>query len=233
MAMLQIYCLDDKGGIRAQPNSMRTPGAFNWTLHWVFAIVPQKTAYIMAYLQTRDGVGRVLFDDVELVVKRPPVQRPPAPRIALLTDLPADHAVIKRVRTLFEDGLTRVESDHNEELKKAVGALVLYDGELPPLLPAALDVFTRNGGRVFMDIRAFARSRGTEAVSVNVGPAKAKSLKDRMTAGLRVVRIADATAGFKKGQIMPRAGWPEGNLKDVVDLKKMQIKIVPILNPSG
>ncbi|MDA3925697.1 MAG: M14 family zinc carboxypeptidase [Kiritimatiellae bacterium] len=209
---LQIYCMDAKGGILSQPTSRQAFGAFDWTRHRVLAIVPQNTAYVMAYLQTKDGVGRVLFDDVELCVKCPPVKRPPASRIALLSDLSDDHPVIQRARTLFEDGLTRVEPDQIENLKKATGALVLYDGAVPASVPAALDAFTRNGGCVFMDIRAFACSHGTKAVSVNVGPAKAKSLKERMTAGLRVVRVFDATAGFTKNQIMPRAGLPDGNL---------------------
>jgi len=212
VAMLQIYCLGGKGEILSQPTSAPVCGAFDWTRSRVRALVPEGTAYVMAYLQIRDGVGKVWFDDVELVVKRPPLARVPVPRIALLTDLPDTNAVIRRVRVLFEDGLTRVEPGRPAALRGASGALALYEGAVPASVWPLLDGFARGGGRVFMDIRAFARSQGAEAVAVAVGEPKSPSLEARMAAGLRVVRVSDATAGFEVGQIMPRAGWPDGKL---------------------
>ncbi len=211
VAMLQIYCMDDEGQITAQPTSRPVPGPFDWTRLRVQTTVPERTAYVMAYLQTRDGVGRVWFDDVELCVRRGPVPRQPAPKIALLTDLPDDHATIEEARVLLE-GLTSADSTTSEALRDAVGALVLYEGDVPDGIWQSLAAFARGGGRVFMDIRAFARCYGAEAVAVEIGPVEGQPLQSRMATGLRVVQASDATAGFEVGQVMPRASWPDGKL---------------------
>jgi hypothetical protein len=212
VAMLQVYCMDDQDKILSQPTSQPVPGAFDWTRHRLLTVVPEGTAYVMAYLQTRDGVGRVWFDDVALVVRRGPVPRSPAPKIALLTDLPDDDATIQEARVLFEEGLTRVENGQTAIPGQAAGALVLYQGEVPASLWPSLVAFARGGGRVFMDIRALARCHGARAVSVELVAGRPSSLAERMQAGLRVVQQADATAGFAVGQVMPRAGWPEAQL---------------------
>ena len=211
-AMLQIYCLGGKGEILSQPTSTPVCGRFEWTRGRVLTLVPEGTSYVMVYLQSRDGVGRVWFDDVELVVKSPPMPRVPAPRIALLTDLPDTNAVIRRARTLFEDGLKRADPDPLTALRGAAGALALFEGPVPASVWPALEGFARGGGKVFMDLRAFARSHGTEAVAVRVGEVGSPSLQTRMAAGLRVVRTSEATAGFEVGQVVPRAGWPDGKL---------------------
>lgn len=212
VAMLQIYCIDDEGQIVAQPTSRSYPGPFDWTRLRVQTTVPERTAYLMAYLQTRDGVGRVWFDDVELRVRRGPAPRVPAPKIALLTDLSDDHAAVQEARVLFEDGLTRLESGESAALKDCTGALVLYEGDVPDATWPSLIDFARGGGRVFMDIRAFARCLGAEAEAVEVGKVEGQSLAARMAAGLRVVKESEATAGFALGQVMPRASWPDGKL---------------------
>lgn len=211
VAMLQIYCMDENGQITAQPTSRPVPGPFDWTRLRVQTTVPEQTAYVMVYLQIRDGVGRVWYDDVELRVRRGPVPRQPAPKIALLTDLPGDHAAIGEARVLFE-GLTPADSARAGELRDAVGALVLYEGEVPKAVWQSLAEFARGGGRVFMDIRAFARCHGAEAVAAEVGPVGGQPLEARMAAGLRVEKASDATAGFEVGQVMPRASWPDGKL---------------------
>jgi hypothetical protein len=211
VAMLQIYCIDDEGQITAQPTSRPVPGPFDWTRLRVQTTVPEQTAYVMAYLQTRDGAGRVWYDDVELRVRRGPTPRQPAPKIALLTDLPDDHAAIGEARVLFE-GLTAADSARAEALRDAVGALVLYEGGVPDGTWQSLAEFARGGGRVFMDIRSFARCHGAEAVAVEVGSVESQPLGARMAAGLRVVTASDATAGFAVGQVMPRASWPDGKL---------------------
>ena len=211
-AMLQIYCLDSKGEILSQPTSAPVCGASDWTRGRVVTRVPEGTSYVMAYVQIREGVGQVWFDDVELVVKRQPEPRVPVPRIALLTDLPDTNAVIRRARTLFEDGLRRADPVQFTALREAAGALVLYEGTVPASVWPALEGFARGGGRVFMDMRAFSQSQGAQAVAAGVGEVASPSLETRMAAGLRVVRTSDATAGFEVGQIMPRAGWPDGKL---------------------
>ena len=212
VSMLQIYCMDEQGKIVSQPTSRPVPGPFDWLRHRLRTVIPERTAYVMAYLQIRDGAGRVWFDDVELVVRREPVPRAPAPRIALLTDLDDDHATIREARILFDDGLTRVEGDMAAGLRKSVAALVLYTGDVPAPLWQSLAAFAREGGRVFLDIRALARCHGAEPVTVEVGEVENQSLATRMAAGLRVVRASEANAGFAEGQIMPRASWPAGTL---------------------
>ena len=214
VAMLQLYCIGQSLEILSQPTSVPAPGPFDWTRHSVRAIVPDGTSYVMAYLQTDKGTGRVWFDDAELAVKRPPpAPPPPAPRIALLTDLPDDNVTLRMARVLFEDGLVRVDPEQAGALDGAAGALALYTGTVSSAVWPALEAYAGAGGRVFMDIRAFARCHGREAASVNVGVVgESHPLAARMQSGLRVVREADATAGFGVGQIMPRAGWPDGNL---------------------
>ncbi|MDZ7618953.1 MAG: hypothetical protein U1E05_18255 [Patescibacteria group bacterium] len=58
---------------------------------------------MMAYPQTRDGVGRVWCDDVELRVRRGPVPRVLAPKIARLTDRPDHHATVRESHALPPD----------------------------------------------------------------------------------------------------------------------------------
>lgn len=209
-ATLQIYCMDKGDKILAQPTSSPAPGAFDWMRLRVRCLVPPETAYVMAYLQTR-GAGRVLFDDAALTVRRAPEAVEPAPKIVLLTDLPEGHAVLERARVLFE-GLARVEAGQPEVFAGAAGAVALFEGAVPETLWPSLRGFAHGGGRVFMDIRGFARCHGAEAVAVSVGAAGEAPLAARMAAGLRVVKADDATAGFAAGQVMPRAGWPDGRL---------------------
>ena len=210
---LQLYCMDTEDGILSQPTSRPIFGACDWTQVRLRTQIPDRTAYVMVYLQTRNGAGRVMFDDVALTVKRAPVPRVPPPRIALFTDLSATNVVIQRARVLFEEGLILNTKDPAAALSNAAGALVLYQGNLPSALVPELNRFAQAGGRVFMDMRAFARSRGVEARMAEVGGVAAGlSWQARMAAGLRVVKEGDATAGFRLGQIMPRAGWPDGKL---------------------
>lgn len=210
-AMLQIYCMDEKNGILAQPTSVPASGRFDWTLQRVRTIAPDDTAYIMAYLQTRDGTGRVWFDDVALEVKRGPLPKVPAAKIALLSDLPEGHACVKELHVLFE-GLVQVAPSDTTALEDMAGALVLYDGAVPATVVKAVAEYARGGGRVFMDIRNFARIHGAEAVAVDVGAVEKQPIEKQMAAGLRVVKATDETAGFQIGQIMPRSSWPDGKL---------------------
>ena len=211
-AQLQLYCMDEKGGILAQPTSRATAGRFDWTRKHMRTTIPDGTAYVLAYLQTRGGVGRVLFDDVELLIKRPPAPKLPAPKVALLTDLAEDHACRKELEVLFEEGLTTIGTSGGEDLRDCAGAVVLYEAEIPQRVVKMVADFARAGGRVFMDIRGFARAQGAEAAPVEVGSLEKEPLETQMTAGLRVVQVDDATAGFAVGQVMPRAGWPAGTL---------------------
>ena len=210
-AMLQIYCMDEQDGILAQPTSVPVSGRYDWTWLRVRTVVPERTAYVMAYLQTRNGAGRVWFDDVELVVKRGPLPKTPAPKIALLSDLGEDHACLQELRVLFE-GLVPMASNDAGNLGDMAGAVVLYDAAVPADVVKAVAEYARGGGRVFMDIRNFARIHGAEAVAVDVGAVEKQPIEKQMAAGLRVVQATDVTAGFHVGQVMPRASWPDGKL---------------------
>ncbi len=210
--LLQLYCMDENGDILTQPRSRATTGPFDWTRKHMRTMIPDGTAYVMAYLQTRGGVGRVFFDDVELIVRRPPAPKVPAPKVGLLTDLPEDHACRQELQILFEEGLTPIRPDGATNLRECAGALVLYESEVPRSVVKMVADFARDGGRVFMDIRGFARAHGAEALLVEVGSLEKKPLETQMATGLRVVAADDATAGFEVGQVMPRAGWPAGKL---------------------
>lgn len=209
---LQIYCMDPQGQILAQPVSVAAQGKTDWIRGQLRTLVPENTAYVMAYLQTRGGTGRVWFDDVELVVRRPPRPRTPAAKIGLLTDLGQDHPCVKELKVLFEEGLTTLAGRGEEELRGCLGAIVLYESDVPESVLRTAAGFAQGGGRVFMDIRSLARFEKTKAEAVVLGPVEKQPLEKQMATGLRVVRAGDATAGFQPGQIMPRAGWPDGRL---------------------
>ena len=211
---VQIYCMDENDQIRAQPTSRPIRGACDWTKVRALAIVPDGTAYVMAYLQVNEGVGRALFDDVELVVKRKPRPRPPIPKVGLLTDLPEDGPCRESLKILFADGLVHVDSeDAAGQLADCAGALVLFDSQpAPQAALGAVERFAGQGGRVFMDVRSFAAWQGVEASRVSVRWEEGRSPQAEMRAGLRVVKPSQATAGFEPGQIIPRASHPDGEL---------------------
>ena len=211
-AMLQLYCMDADGQITAQPVSRTVRGASGWTRCRVLTMVPERTAYVMAYAQTRGGKGKAWFDDFELAVRRAPQPRIPARRIALLTDLPDDHPTLAEARTLFEEGLLRLELAPAALSGDFAGALALFAGDVPESLWGELSAFAARGGRVFMDLQAFARCHGRAAVAAEFGTMDRRPLPERMQAGLRVAREAAATAGFAVGQTMPRCSWPDGKL---------------------
>jgi hypothetical protein len=168
----------------------------------------------MAYLQIRDGTGRALFDDFELAVRREPRPRVPAPKVALLTDLAADDPCSQSLEALFAETLLRVDpQEGSDQLADCARALVLFQSE--PVPPSALDAaeqLASRGGRVFMDLRNFAQWQRASAVPVKVSPADAGSAEAQMGAGIRVVEASEITAGFEADQIIPRAGYPTGEL---------------------
>ena len=210
---LQIYCMDANGGILAQPRSPVTGGTFEWQRANVWTIVPDGTAYTMAYLQVQEGTGKVFFDDVELVVRQKPLPRPPAPKVVLFTDLPDDSACLTNLKTLFEDGLVQLAPDAASAVANVEGILVLYEDPKPSLAVCAnAGAFAQAGGRVFMDIRSFAQWQMTEPVQVPVGRVEKVSVETQMQAGLQVVEPSPITAGFEVDQVMPRASFPDGTL---------------------
>jgi len=209
---LQLYCMNEKGGIVSQPTAVGPGGAFDWTRCRLCAVVPEGTAYVMAYLQIDRGVGKAWFDDVSLIIRQPPEPLPPEPVVVLFSDLPDDHAVVKNAGILYGAGLVKATGDPAAALANANGALALYDGAMSTPVWQALKRFAEKGGRVFMDMRCFVAVHGSAATAVKVGEPGTKNMKAAMMAGLKVVRADDATTGFAPGQVMPRAGWPDGHL---------------------
>ena len=168
--MLQFYCMGNKDEIRSQPMSRRIQGKRDWTRLRIRTRVPRGTAYCMAYLQVRDGVGKVFFDDVRLHVRRKPKPLKPAPKVGLLTDLPTDDPCLQSLKVLFEDGLVLLQqAQAAEQLADCVGAAVLVRSDAIPQSPLdAVLEFARQGRPVFMDIRNFAKWQGVDASLVSV-----------------------------------------------------------------
>ncbi len=214
LAMLQIYCIGEDDQIRAQPTSRPIRGSCDWTRSRVHVVVPEGTVYVMAYLQTRDGAGRVFFDDVELAVKREPRPQKPPAKVGLLTDLAEDHPCVASLNVLFGEGLVRLDAETGGRgLAECDAALVLFGSQTPPKdAMSEIERFANRGGPVFMDIRNFAQWQSTEAVAVSVRTGDADSLSARMATGPRVVKESRLTAGFVEGQTMPRASHPSGQL---------------------
>jgi len=233
--MLQLYCMNQEEHIRAQPTSRPIRGPFDWTKMHVRVLVPDETAFVMAYLQIREGVGQVIFDDVELAVKRGPRPRRPAPKIGLLTDLAEDSTCLTNLTTLFADGLVRVTSENAaKQLADCNGALVLFDSEDVPVASLeAAGQFAADGGRVFMDIRNFAQWQAVEATCMSMKSGNDASLQAAMTAGLQAIKASETTAGFEVGQIMPRASHPDGELFVLPEgLSKPGLEVLAV-GPNG
>ena len=214
LAMLQIYCIGEDDQIRAQPTSRPIRGSCDWTRSCVHVVVPEGTAYVMAYLQIRESAGRVLFDDVELAVRREPRPRRLAPKVGLLADLAEDDPCVESLQVLFGEGLVRLEPETmGLALDNCDAALVLFESEpAPKNVLKEVERFAGRGGPVFMDIRNFAQWQAVQAVTVSVRPDDSDSLVSWMASGLSVVKESEATAGFAEGQVMPRAAHPSGEL---------------------
>lgn len=208
---LQIYCMDAQDKIVAQPLSRPEIGAFEWKRMRMLVRIPKGTAYVMAYLQTCDDRGAIYFDDARLALKLPPPVAVVAPKIVMLTDLPTNHHLYVNARALF-DGLVVGSGSDAKLFEDAKGALALYRGKMPSEVWPLLKGYAERGGRVFMDIRAFAACHESEAVEVQFGTSSKSSMAARMGAGLRVTAESAATAGFAVGQVMPRTHAQSGKL---------------------
>ena len=170
VATLQLYCMSDKGRICSQPCSRGIAGPNGWTRLRILHTIPGETAYCMAYLQTKGGVGKVFFDDVSLQAIAPPKPPPPAPRVGLVTDLAEDDPCMVNLRVLFEDGLVPItEAAAPQQLAQCVGAAVLLrSAAMSPAVTDALTAFAKAGRHVFMDMRAFGRWQGVRTLAASV-----------------------------------------------------------------
>jgi hypothetical protein len=215
---VQIYCMSADDKILAQPTSKPLSAKGQWARLRTTAVVPQDTAYVMAYLQVREGVGRVWFDDVELRVLRKIEPLPPLPPVALFTDLPAESEPVVSLNSLYEGSVRVVAAEDAEQsLRDAAGAIVLFQQErVPTGILDEVAGYAEAGGAVFMEVRNFAAWQGTKTefapVDFRQDRGEKPTVEQRMQAGLRVRKASPITGGFAPGQIMPRASDPEGRL---------------------
>jgi hypothetical protein len=224
---IQIYCMDEKGKILAQPQAQLPNTKDDWQRVRLLAKIPQDTAYTMVYLQTDRAAGKVLFDDAELRIVRKPLPPQPVAKIGLFTDLAQTDECYRSVKTLLGNGLVEVKGDSlAADLAKCEGAVVLLQsGQVTPQAMEPLAAFVRQGRSVFMDLRAFAAWQGLSLADCRlIAPAKKgegnptnNAALRQMQVGLTVVKGTPITAGFLVGQIVPYAG-PKGQLKVLASL---------------
>jgi len=215
-ASVQMYCMDPKEKILAQPAYRATGQPGQWSRVRALVQVPPGTEYCMVYVQIRDGTGRALFDDVGLRVVCEPRPLAPAPKIGLLTDLPSEDECLENVKLLLAEGLVELgETTLGRQLADCAGAVVLSRaGTIGPSVQDALAEFARRGGAVFVDLRAFAAWRSIPTATASVawppeGEPATETLsapRRQMLTGLRVSRASPITAGFEPGQIIPYSG---------------------------
>ena len=112
---------------------------------------------------------------------------------------------MSNVGPLLGDGLVRLRSSSAAaQLAECEGALLLFQSAaVSTAVFGAIKHFATEGHPVFMDIRNLAQWLDVNLVVANV--ASSPSVKQRMRADLRVISESPLTAGFKVGQIMPRA----------------------------
>jgi hypothetical protein len=217
-AGVQLYCMGRGDTILAQPAFRARASVVGWQRVQLIASVPPGTEYCMVYLQADQAPGKAWFDDVRLEVVADPRSVPALAKVALITDLGPDDECLKNVRTLLADNVSVVGPDRGAAACDGCDAAVvlLRDASLAPAAAEGLGNLARRGGRVFMDLRAWARWQGldTQREPLASGAAsdhKATAVARQMAIGLRVVQASPITSGFTAGQIVPYAG-PEGQL---------------------
>jgi len=236
-AGIQLYCMGPGEMILAQPAMRTRPGVQGWQSVQLLAQVPDKTEYAMVYVQA-DGVGRAWFDDVRLSVVRNARAEQALPKVTVLTDLAEGDVCLANVRRLLGRNVTVAAPEAGPApLAGGTAAVVLVRaGRLPAATVEALAAFAQRGGRVFMDLRAFAAARGlytqTERLTPNATKEKPRSRVARqMATGLRLVRTSPRAAGFQPGQTIPYAG-PDGQLLALADTPPAPLEVLAV-TPQG
>lgn len=214
----QLYCMGEGDKILAQPAIRARPNRDAWQRLQLLTAVPQGTRYCMVYLQFDQGPGKAWFDDVRLEVIANPRTPPPLPKVVVVTDLGPHDACLQNVRTLLGDHRLVLAADSDPAAMRGAGRAVvlLRDAQFSPAAARALEQLARDGGRVFMDLRAFARWQGLRMQTERLMPERpagknTPAVARQMATGLRVVRESPITAGFVPGQTIPYAG-PQGEL---------------------
>ena len=210
-AGVQLYCMDERNAILTQPRRDLTVDAHSgWRPVRLLVIVPDRTRYCMAYVQTAGAPGRVHFDDVQLRVVRPPRKREPLPKIGLLTDLDAKDACLRNLHSLWGDSLVQLSATPSSAALDACSGLVvvLRSASPSPDAMAAVTKYVGQGRPAFMDLRAFAAWQRLATLEVRLAPpSKAKpAASDLMQIGLTVAKTSPVTAGLECGQVIPYVG---------------------------
>lgn len=196
-AALRIYGMADKDNISAQPTSRTVVGKSDWTRCTVNLKVPERTEYIMAYLELVGGVGAADYDDLELVVVRPPTKRQTTPDMVLLTNAPADDPTVYSLKTLYPGRLVDGKAGEAIDAKTCRGLIAFERGSDTPLDMAAVEAFVKAGGKAVVDLATYARARG---LTVQEQPVAL----DQAT--LRIAAEHPVTAGYKAGNTIPWYG---------------------------
>lgn len=169
--IVQLFCMGAGDAILGSPAVRPKAERDGWHQFHGFIRIPDGMVYCMPYLQIRDGVGKVYFDDVHLRVTRPPPAPPARPRVALLSDLAEDDSTLREMQTLLGNGLVSMVSAADEErLRDCVGLVVLMRASpLPDWVRKALVSAVERELPVFMDIRSFAAWQELGTVAVDCG----------------------------------------------------------------
>ena len=193
-AGLRIYAMDAEDGIKAEVNSRPLAGTSDWTRTSVSLIVPEQTAYIMAYLELMNAQGTADYDDLELVVLHPPEAREVQVNLLLLTDAPEDDETVGSIQTLYPDQVATQPSAGAIDGGQFRAVIAFERGEQPAVDMDVVEAFVRAGGKAVVDLALYARARG---LTVREAPVAQED------ALLRIAAEHPVTRGFEVGDTIP------------------------------
>ncbi|MGI5817591.1 MAG: DUF2817 domain-containing protein [Armatimonadota bacterium] len=199
-AALRIYGMTDDGEITAQPTSRPVVGVSGWTHTSVNLTVPERTDYIMAYLELPGAVGTADYDDLELVLVSPPQLREVSVDLLLLTDAPEDDATVQSLHTLYPGQIAgRTLGDDEIDRETWRGVIALERGSAAAVEMDAVEAFAAAGGKAVVDLALYARARG---LTLSEEPVALEQ------AVLRIAAEHPLTRGFREGDEIP---WHAGD----------------------
>ncbi|MFP4250029.1 MAG: M14 family zinc carboxypeptidase [Armatimonadota bacterium] len=197
-AAVRIYAMTDDGEITAQPISRPVAGESDWTRSSVNLTVPDRTGYLMAYLELPAGVGTADYDDLEMVVVSPPIVREVSVDLLLLTDAPENDPTAQSLHTLYPDQIDTSSSTGEIDAEEYT-RLIAFERDADETVDMeAIEAFVSGGGRAVVDLALYARARDLTLVEEQV-------VQDE--ALLRIAAEAPVTRGFTEGDTIP---WHAG-----------------------
>lgn len=199
-AALRLYCIGEKGGILAQPQTMAVRGKSAWRRVSLNAAVPQGCEHLMVYLELEKAVGTADYDDIALSVVPAAKPRPVLNDLLLLTDAPADDPTVTSLRTLYPDRLVVASPTETPPWSRCRGAVVFARKPETRFDFAAIEAFTKRGNPAVLDLAVYAAMHG----------ARLRELNATNAPSLLIVREHRATSGFKAGDSIP---WSDGAAK--------------------